>query len=504
MRKPLSLLAGVIALLAIAPAAAQATDVTITSFDGTQIVAHWFPVDGATPSSPKPSVMMGPGWGGAGDVNVDGKDGTFVGVPGIKTLHDAGYNVLTWDPRGFGRSGGTVSVDSKALEGRDAQALIDWLAGQAGVQLDKPGDPRLGMAGASYGGGIQLVTAGIDRRVDALAPSIAWNSLTTSLDKDRTVKSGWASFLYIVGASHSLDPHIKAANDEGLSTGILSEENAAWFADRGPGNALVGKIRTPTLLIQGTVDTLFTLDEAARNYAVLRKHGVPVKMVWFCGGHGACLTKEGDAEYPIAATVRWFARYVKRQKLSTGPRFAGIDQNGTRFTAADYPPRAGRPLHAAGSGTLEMQAAGGAGPAKIPADAGGLGPLVAPLTPSKADNAVNVTVRAPRAALVSGAPKVTLSYRGTIAGPRPARVFGQLVDDSTGVVLGNLITPIPLQLDGKAHTVARPLEIVAQRMAKGSTVTLQLVSTTVAYSAPRLGGAITFSRVGVTLPTVAP
>ena len=503
MRKPLSLLAGVIALLAIAPAAAQATDVTITSFDGTQIVAHWFPVDGATPSTPKPSVMMGPGWGGAGDVNVSGKDGTAVGVPGIKTLHDAGYNVLTWDPRGFGRSGGTVSVDSKELEGRDAQALIDWLAGQAGVQLDKPGDPRMGMAGASYGGGIQLVTAAIDRRVDAIAPSIAWNSLKTSLDKDLTVKSGWAGFLYGVAASHSLDPHIKSANDEGLATAILSADNAAWFASRGPADALVRKIRAPTLLVQGTVDTLFTLDEAVRNYRVLRRQGVPARMVWFCGGHGACLTKEGDAEYPIAATVRWFARHVKRKKVATGPRFVGIDQNGTHFTAADYPLKERAPLRGSGKGKLEMQATGGAGPAIVPATAGGLGPLVASVTPAQATNAVSVTVRAPRATLVAGAPRVTLTYRGSIAGPRPARVFGQLVDDATGFVLGNQITPIPLTLDGRTHTVSRPLEIVAQRMAKGSSVSLQLVATTVAYAAPRLGGSIAFSRVGVTLPTIA-
>ncbi len=275
MRKPLSLLAGVVALLAAAPAAAQAADVTVTSFDGTKIVAHWFPVDGASPSAPKPTVMMGPGWGGAGDENVTGGDLTGVGVPGIKTLHDAGYNVLTWDPRGFGASGGTVSVNSKALEGRDAQGLIDWLAGQSGVQLDKAGDPRLGMAGGSYGGGIQLVTAAIDRRVDAIAPAIAWNSLKSSLDKDLTVKTGWAGFLYGVGATHSLDPHIKSANDEGLSTGILSAENAAWFTGRGPGDALIRKIRTPTLLLQGTVDTLFTLDESVRNYRILRKQGVP-------------------------------------------------------------------------------------------------------------------------------------------------------------------------------------------------------------------------------------
>jgi len=503
MRKPLLLLAGLVVLLASAPGAAQATDVTVTSFDGTKIVAHWFPVAGASASSTKPTVMMGPGWGGAGDENVSGTGSTSVGIPGIKTLHDAGYNVLTWDPRGFGASDGTVEVNSPKFEGRDAQKLIDWLAAQPGVRLDKPGDPRLGMAGASYGGGIQLVTAGLDRRVDAIAPSIAWNSLQTSLDKDLTVKTGWSGFLYGVAAGRSLDPHIKASYEQGVATGILSSDNANWFIDRGPGDALIRKIRVPTLLVQGTVDTLFTLSEAVRNYGILRKDGVPVQMVWFCGGHGACLTDEGDGRYPITATVRWFARYLKGQKVSTGPRFSGIAQDGTRFAAADYPPKRGMPLRATGRGTLKLQADGGAGPAKIPATAGGLGALVAPLTPGQATNAVDVKVRAPRAALVSGPPTVALTYRGTVPGPRPARVFAQLVDAKTGFVLGNQITPIPLTLDGKTRTVSRPLEIVAQRMAKGSAVTLQLVASSVAYAAPRLGGDVAFSRVAVTLPTVA-
>ena len=33
------------------------------------------------------------------------------------------------------------------------------------------------MVGASYGGGIQLVTAAIDNRIDAIVPTIAWHAL---------------------------------------------------------------------------------------------------------------------------------------------------------------------------------------------------------------------------------------------------------------------------------------------------------------------------------------
>jgi ABC-2 type transport system ATP-binding protein len=501
MRLPLTL-AVCAALLAAAPAAAQATDVTVSSFDGTPIVAHWFPVAGASAATPAPTVLMGPGWGGAGDVDVNGTGSPGVGIPGIGTLHAAGYNVLTWDPRGFGRSGGTVETDSPAFEGRDTQKLIDWVAGQPGVQLDKPGDPRMGMAGGSYGGGIQLVTAALDKRVDAIAPSISWQSLTTSLAKDLTVKSGWAGLLYAAAAGHSLDPHIKDSYDQGIATGTIDTDGIDWFASRGPG-ALVKRITAPTLLLQGTVDTLFTLDEAIRNDAILRKAGVPTKMLWFCGGHGACLTPQGDPNRARDATIAWLNRYVKRQtSVKTGPAFDAVDQNGRRFTGSTYPLPAAKPITAAGAGTLRLTKTGGAGPAKIGKSAGGLGSIVAGITPARAKNAVNVTVRSPRAALVVGAPRVTLTYAGKVAGTRPARVFGQLVDDRTGVVVGNQSTPIPLTLDGRKHTVSRPLEVVSERLRKGDRLTLQLTATTVAYAPPRLGGSVRFSAVKLTLPTV--
>ena len=81
-------------------------------------------------------------------------------------------------------------------------ALLDWLATQPEQQLDAAGDPRAGMTGASYAGGIELVSAGIDRRIDAIAPSIAWHSLLTALYRDDLVKGGWAAAL-----SRARHPH---------------------------------------------------------------------------------------------------------------------------------------------------------------------------------------------------------------------------------------------------------------------------------------------------------
>jgi ABC-2 type transport system ATP-binding protein len=469
----------------------------MTSFDGTEIRLHWFPIGHRAPV-----VLMGPGWGQAGATDTGGT-GLFGDAP-VSTLQREGYHVLTWDPRGFGMSTGTITVDSPTAEGRDVQRLIDWVATQPEVQLDAKTDPRVGMVGGSYGGGIQLVTAAIDCRVDAIVPTIAWHSLGTSLDKSATVKLGWSDFLYKAAANRKLDPHIRSAYQAGQATGVISPADRAWFLSRGPG-ALVAKITAPTLFIQGTVDTLFTLDEAVTNYGILRRHGVPTAMLWYCGGHGACLTDPGDPAATGDATAAWLRRWLDRDVTTdTGPPIDVIDQHGARSTAASWPLPNLAPLVADGSGTLSMQAGGGSGPAAPPTGSKNpIDSIATSITPARATNAVNVKVAASRNAFVVGAPQLTLTYSGTTpAGERPTRVFAQLVDDTLGVVVGNQATPVPVQLDGKQHTVSIPLELVAQQLDAGQSLTLQLVATTVSYASPRLGGEVRFTKVHVELPVV--
>ena len=212
-------------------------------------------------------------------------------------------------------------MDSPDYEARDVSAIIDWVATRPGVELDAPGDPRIGMVGGSYGGGIQLVTAATDCRVDAIVPTIAWHSLVTSLDKANTVKAGWSGILSNLSASDHVDPVVQQAQRTGESTGLISPSQRNWFAARGPG-PLVAHITIPTLIVQGTVDTLFTLQEGVDNYEVLRQHGVPTSMLWFCGGHGVCLTPAGDQQLSVTATIGWLNRYLKRDpSVNTGPRF---------------------------------------------------------------------------------------------------------------------------------------------------------------------------------------
>ncbi|MFI7615021.1 alpha/beta fold hydrolase [Nonomuraea terrae] len=118
-----------------------------------------------------PAVLLAHGFGGSKQSMRD---------QAIRLAQD-GYAVLTWSARGFGRSTGQIALNSPDYEVKDVKQLIDWLAERPEVQLDASGDPRVGIAGGSYGGAIALMTAAFDQRVDAIVPQITWSDLADAL-----------------------------------------------------------------------------------------------------------------------------------------------------------------------------------------------------------------------------------------------------------------------------------------------------------------------------------
>jgi ABC-2 type transport system ATP-binding protein len=487
-------------LSALAPvAAAHAEDATVTSFDGTPIVTHVFPAPGLVAGGRAPTILNGPGWAGAGETDPSKSP--------VKELNAAGYNVVTWAPRGFGASGGVVSIDSPAIEGRDTSAIIDMVSQQPWAQLDAPGDPVIGMAGGSYGGGIQYSTAINDRRLDALVPVVGWHSLRTALYKDRTFKQGWDQLLYQsgLGAANAtppgLDPHITSAYEQGLKTGVLSKADEQWFVDRGPGDA-VSKIRTPTMVVGGTVDTLFPLDEDIKLYTAIKRGGAPVKMMWFCGGHGQCLTGTGDpggagpqtlvlnSQHLSARMLAWFAKYLRKDAAAdVGPGFEWLADDAKGRSAPAWPAKADRPITAAGQGTLRLTKGYASGEA-----------LKA--TPAPAAGALQVRFASPRAAQLVGAPKVTLTYAGKASPAANGKAYAQLVDVRRRIVVGNQVTPIPLVLDGRRHTVTRELAPIAASAKKGAKYVLQVISSSRVWAPQRAKGRVEVRRVKLVLPTV--
>jgi len=467
--------------------------------DGTLISTNFFPALGLGKGQRAPTIFDAPGLAIPGDTNPFGDGSNSIGF-GVSTFRAAGYNVVTWDPRGEYASGGVLQLDSPHYEGRDVSGLISWLAHRPEALLDGPGDPRLGMVGFSYGGGVQLVTAATDHRVDAIVPGIAWNTLTGSLYRDGAFRTGYALLLMLrlITTGAVVDPRIYPAILGGALTGTLTAEQQEILAGSGPGD-LVKRITAPTLLLQGTVDVLFPLQQAMINAQTLEAAKVPVKMVWFCGGHGDCETPDDNNAAIVSATMAWLDRWVMRKTtVDTGPTFEWIDQNGQYYSSDVLPTDKtfhGDPVVlAGGGGVLPIIPLVGSGPSTHVAFPYSIG------DGEVASVAVNVPLEPGVATQIVGAPELTFTYSGL---GTATHIYAQLIDDNTHLVIGNLVTPVSVTLDGTQQTAHASLEAIAQTMSATDSLTLQLVGSATAYENLTAFGVITISDVSVSLPTVA-
>lgn len=224
-------------------------------------------------------------------------------------------------------------------------------------------------------------------------------------------------------------------------------------------------------------------------------------MVWFCGGHGECLTGTGDpgqkqatlslgSQHLSDLTAAWFAKYLKKDAgANTGPGFEWLADDAKWRSAPQWPAKAAAPIAVTGHGRLKLVKGYASGEAMK-------------ATPAKASAALQIAVKAPRAAQLVGAPKLTLTYSGKGSPAKGAKVFAQLVDVKRRIVVGNQVTPIPLVLDGKRHTVTRDLDPIAATAAKGTRYTLQLVSSSKVWAPQRGTGTIDVARARLVLPTV--
>ncbi|HWI73035.1 MAG TPA: hypothetical protein VNT55_13860 [Baekduia sp.] len=228
-------------------------------------------------------------------------------------------------------------------------------------------------------------------------------------------------------------------------------------------------------------------------------------MVWFCGGHGECLTGNGDpggsapstlaldSAHLNAVMASWFARYLKGDaSASTGPGFEWLADDAKWRSAAAWPARAAAPVTASGRGRITLIAGYGSGEA--------IKATPAPLAAATAGMKVTVVVR--RATQLVGAPKLTLTYSGRGRPAKGAKVFAQLVDDKRKIVVGNQVTPIPLTLDGRRRTVTRDLAPIAASAPKGTIYTLQIISSSKVWAPQRGTGTIDVARARLVLPAV--
>jgi ABC-2 type transport system ATP-binding protein len=511
------------------------------SFDRISISVNYFPAtnvaNGTVDSAP--TVLNGPdlGFPGNTDVFSNWAPSLVNIVPGLVALRgDAsplaggysgggGYNVITWDPRGEWASGGKMQLDNPNFEGRDVSTIISWATSsadvaQSQVATDASGDPYIGMVGGSYGGGIQLVVAGTpDKRVDAIVPAIAWNTLTQSLYPNADFKTVIGSeLLSALGATGArINSQIYAGIASGVFLGLLSDASRALLINSGPG-ILANNITAPTLFLQGTPDILFELDAAMTNGQMITTANptVPVKTTWFCGGHGVCLLdstlQHEQGAMNMDNTLMWLDQYVAQSGTPADsiPKFQWFDQTG-QYHSSDlnpFDPAFNAPdklnYRSDGGSLLLVPLIGGSGPSEA-APPGekvtAFGKAFALASGSKARNALNLDVAPPVGSVIAGAPTLSFSYRGL--GPAHA-VFAQLVDNATGLVVGNIVTPVTVFLDGREHTVSIPMADIAYTVSDPSdSLTLQIASSALPYADAWQWGFVNIGDVKLEVPVVA-
>lgn len=503
-------LVGVMAVagLLAAPVAAAAqepgptiTTQVVTSHDGTPIVSTLFLPPGASAEHPVPLVLRTHGWAGTGETTVGGT---------LDVMLEQGYAVLTWDQRGFGCSGGVVQIDKPDVEGRDASALIDWAVANAPIAT-VDGDPLVGFTGGSYAGGIQTATASLDPRIDAIAPEISWADLRYSLYSGQVLNQGWAATLYAAGvptatapglapscpgfAEHGpqdggLHPMITQGFVEAVSTGTVSEEVLDFFA--ASSLAAYGQddpVAVPTLVLQGSVDTLFDLSDGHRVYEHVRNQGAPARFVAFCGGHVACPASYAamdDRAHMDDAIVTWFARYLEGDtSVDTGPPVEYRTNAGEWRGADAFPPSGFGTLEAAGTGSLvSIPALDTPAPQELVGYVEGLqggGIPALPLTAAQPANEAELAAGQAFSVPVGAADDGPLELLGipevevTVSGSGPEVVlFARLVDREAGEVVNLQEGAVRVPLGGGEATVAVPMSGMAYTLPDGHHLDLEV------------------------------
>ena len=438
----------------------------------------------ATKDHPAPAVIVSPGFGQT-------KDGV---ADDARDLARHGYVALAWTMRGFNLfavDGGRIALDAPDAEVADLRHLIDRLAARDDVLKDAPGDPRVGLSGQSYGGGVTLLGAAYDPRVDAIAPVITWNSLETSLLPGDVFKAQYAAVFFAGATGKGCERfalRVCDAYQRIAQTGRANAADRALLRASSPG-PVVGRIKAPALLIQGEDDTLFPLSESLVTADALHAQGTPVHLAWLKGGHDKSFGKAGDRQIR-SLTATWFDRYLKRQtKARTGSPFRWDRSSGGPGTASRLPPLlAARAVVLHGPSGSDLSNPPGGRPASISSvpGAGSLAGLAAGLgfdIPGQSASWETTALTQTRELLGTGVLKAHVS-----SSTGEAVLFVKVSDvapNGTANLPGGQVAPIRLTgVGGAGRDVTLRLPTLAHVFPAGNRIRISLASTDLGYAGP--------------------
>jgi len=488
------------------------------------------------PSKPAPAVLLAHGFGGsksslAGDA---------------KRLQGEGYVVLAYSARGFGRSGGQISLDSLDYEVADAKRLVDVLAARPEVEKHN-GNPVVGVVGASYGGALALMLGATDPRIDTVVAAITWSDLAQALVPQSTAtdaspsepgvfKQAWAAQLFgaasspFDGACGRFTAQLCALYTKLVGGGQLDAGDRALLSASSPDSVLSG-MKAPTLLLQGRQDTLFGFDQADANARQIAAAGTDVKVSWFAGGHdgnqtggtsatvdswlsdrlkGFAVTRPGSEQFQF--TVPTSARSFGETRVAT--TYPGLeDQAGLttlplpgQFHIIANPP-----------GALPATITSLPGTGALDSVIGGVSSSVATAQQSQVARYTTAPITSP--VILVGSPTVTVdiglpNFRhrgqppaGTAASPVAVVIFAQLRVTAGGsnIAVGGGVEPVRVTLpaDGSMVPVKFTLPATTWRFESGDSVQLSLSTTDAGYrGSPTPATFVLRNAGGISLPTV--
>ncbi|MCX4980984.1 CocE/NonD family hydrolase [Streptomyces sp. NBC_00572] len=498
--------------------------------DGARIDTSYFTGDG---DGRRPAVLLGHGFGGSKD---------DVRAQAEQLARD-GYAVLTWSARGFGASTGEIGLNDPDHEVKDARKLIDWLAARPEVLLDKPGDPRVGVTGASYGGAISLLAAGHDARVDAIAPQITYWNLADALFPDGVFKKLWAGIFFSAGNQPGAPATAGKASTGDAATGqaaacgrftpelcslyervaVAGKPDAAARAlleARSP-SAVGAHVKVPALLVQGQSDSLFTLAQSDAMARTLTANGAPVAVDWIAGGHDGGDRETERVERRIST---WFDRWLKKDtSVDTGPAFRVSRTGGVDSTDGQATLRAATadryPGLTAGATSVPL-----AGPAQTFANPAGAAPPAVSAVPGLGGGVAGLSSLGVGLSLdfpgqharfdakpqdeplrITGSPTVRVKVTSTATDGSAvlfAKVYDVGPDGRQQVLPAQLVAPVRVDGAKSGKSVTLTLPAIDHEVEAGHRLRLVVAATDLGYASPTAPAGYTVAvESPLTVPT---